>query len=145
MQDKITTQRYVINSLKVWQTLNILEQPLQVKILFINRSVVDWTWGKASYHSVQNRVSYFLLFKNDMIEMYVTIILFSSLIRMWNLVSHWGRNVGCGYLRIGYLDLRGTRLLVNGWDCRMRIRIICTSHQILLEWLNQGEWDGQGV
>jgi len=37
MQDKITVLRYVMYPLKVWQSLHIWEQTLQINIAFVNK------------------------------------------------------------------------------------------------------------
>jgi len=46
MQDKITMLRYVINPLKVWRSLNIGEQTLQINITFMNKLRTVWTQGE---------------------------------------------------------------------------------------------------
>lgn len=46
MQDKITVLRYAINPLKLWQSLNIWEQTLQINIAFMNKLRTGWTQGE---------------------------------------------------------------------------------------------------
>ena len=63
----------------------------------------------------------------------------------WSL-SHWGRNTGWGYSRMGCwgscLGLRGRKWQETGENCVMRSFMICTTHQILFGWCNREEWDG---
>ena len=69
--------------------------------------------GNVCYHSVQNLLSSSLLSKNVNIKIYSTTNLPVSFLGVKLGHSHWGRNVGWGYLRMGcwggYLVLRGTR------------------------------------
>jgi hypothetical protein len=54
--------------LKAWQSSNILEQHLQIKIIFMKRL-------RADYHSVQSLLSSCLLSRNVKVKIYETIIL----------------------------------------------------------------------
>jgi hypothetical protein len=74
--------------------------------------------GNACYHVMQHLSSPSLLPKNIKMKIYRTIIF--PVVLCGLSLSHCGRNIACGYLRIGccerYLDLRGMR----GEDSIMR-------------------------
>ena len=104
--------------------------------------------GNACYHLVQNLLYSSLLSKNIKTKIHRTIIFPVVLYgcETWLLTLREERRMRC--LRTGcwgeYLGLRGMRCKGSGENYIMRSFMIHTPHQILFEWPNWEQWDGQG-
>ena len=94
--------------------------------------------GNACYHSVQNLLSYSLLFKNLKININRTIILHVVLYgcETWSLTLREELTLRVLENRVlgEYLCLRGTMWQGSGENYIMRSLMICTPHPILFGW-----------
>ena len=98
--------------LKMWIISEIWGQPLQIKVAFIKKLRPHWTQGMLAI--IWCRI-FCLSIENPKIErqIYTTVIFLLCCVAVKLGLSHWQRNVGWGYLRIGCwercLGLRGMR------------------------------------
>jgi hypothetical protein len=137
----------VMNRLKMWQNSNIWGRHLKNQNDIHDETESRLNSENACCHSVPYLLSSHPTSNKPNIKVYRTIILPAVLYgcETWSLTLReehgwFFRTVFWG----GYLDLRG-RKSDNGENCIMMNVIGCILHLILLRWLNQGGWGGQGM
>jgi hypothetical protein len=105
--------------------------------------------GNACYHAVQNLLSSRPLSKNVKIKICKTIILPAVLYgcKTWSLTLRENHRLRVFENRVlrRIFGLKRAEVRRDGRNCMMRSSIVCTLHQILLGWSNQGVWDGCGM